>query len=211
MKSRALGASFAALALFTWSSTTSALATRGATFSWDKLGVLHGSFDFRDALSDKKIVKRIQNGLAVNLVMRGYVYQNGSTTPVALTALHCNFAYDLWDAVYKVSVNSAKPKVVVNMKGVYRLCTDMVDLPITDRATLGKRPQDYYLAVKVEVNPVSAKLLQDIQRWVTRPLGVSGSLSPGDALFATFVSVFITKQVASADVVIDFQTANFPP
>lgn len=196
-------------ALLAATTSARALSVRPAVLAWDKSGVLRGTFNFRDAIDDK-IRKRLSNGLRVHVVMRGYVYPNGGGDPVALTAHTCTVAYDLWQQVFLVVENGGKSKPVVNMNGVYRLCTDMVDLPITDRAPLKGKPQDHYLAVKVEVNPVSEALLKDIQRWVTRPLGVSGSITAGDALFTTFVGVFIKKQVESADRVVEFATASFP-
>lgn len=205
MKKRAA----AALALLLVTTAAGAqLATRPATFTWDKTNVLRGTFSYRDAIDDK-IEKRLKQGLAVNIVMRGYVYRSGSSDPVALTAHTCKVAYDLWQEVFLVLVNNVKKPPVVNLNGVYRLCTDMANLPVSDRATLKGKGSDYYLAVKVEVNPPSEKLLKDMERWVTRPLGVSGGLSAGDALFATFVSVFMKKQV-SADKVVEFRTGTFP-
>lgn len=196
-------------ALLAVTTSASALSVRPAVLAWDKNGMLRGTFNFRDAVDDK-IKKRLSNGLPVNIVMRGYVYPNAGGDPVALTAHTCKVAYDLWQQIFLVIENGGKSKPVVNMNGVYRLCTDMVDLPITDRVPLKGKPQDYYLAVKVEVNPVSQALLKEIQRWVTRPLGVSGSITAGDALFATFVGVFINKQVQSADLIVEFRTATFP-
>ncbi len=206
---RALGAA-AALALASVAPAASAaLPVRAAKFSWDKVGVLRASFSFRDALDDKAIAKKLANGLEVKLVMRGYVYPNAGGDPIALTAHTCSIAYDLWNEVFLVSVNGQKSKPVVNKKGVYRLCTDLVDQPVTDRPTLRNKPQDYYLAVKVEVNPVSADTLKKVQQWVTRSTGASGSISPGDALFASFVGVFM-KKIATADLALDFQTDPFP-
>jgi hypothetical protein len=197
-------------ALLAATTSARALGVRSAALAWDKTGMLRGTFSFRDAIDDK-VRKRLSNGLKVDIVMRGYVYPVGGGEPVALTAHTCAVAYDLWQGVFLVVENGGKSKPVVNMNGVYRLCTDMVDLPITDRAPLKGKPSDHYLAVKIEVNPVSQQLVKEIQRWVTRPLGVSGSITAGDALFATFVGVFIKKQVESADRVVEFSTASFPP
>lgn len=197
-------------ALLAVTTSASALNTRPATLSWDKAGVLRGTFAYRDALDDKT-KKRLYNGLPVTIVMRGYVYPNGGGDPVALTAHSCKVAHELWNDVYFVVVNGGKSKPVVNLNGVYRLCTDLVDHPIAERAALKGKPQDYYLAVKVEIDPVSQALLKEIQRWVTRPLGVSGSITAGDALFATFVGVFINNSVPTASNVVEFRTASFPP
>jgi hypothetical protein len=185
-----------------------ALPIRKSAFSWDKNGYLRGTFSFRDAIDHPPVKKKLTDGIKVVVVMRGYAYPNAGGDPVALTAHTCRVAYDLWEEVYRVSVNGKKSVPVVSMKGVYRSCTDMVDQPIADRPTLKNKPSDYYLAVKVEVNPISEDALKKIQQWVTRPSGGT-SIGPGDALFASFVGVFM-KKVATADHVVEFQTDAFP-
>jgi hypothetical protein len=206
-----LGGPAAAIALLTVASDARAdLEVRTTKFAWDKAGVLRGTFTFRDAIDDA-IRKKLSNGLAVTIVMRGYVYPNAGGDPVALTAHTCRVAYDLWNEVFRVVVDGTTKPPVVNLKGVYRLCTDLVDHPIVEKATLKGKPDGHFLAVKVEVNPVSEATIKEIQRWVTRPLGPSGSITAGDALFATFVGVFMKKQVAGADRIVEFRTASFPP
>lgn len=206
------GVALLAAALLVTPRATAQLATRTATFTWDKTGTLKGTFSYRDAI-DEKVQKRLKQGLAVTIVMRGFVYRKGTAAPIALTGNTCKVAYDLWNEVFAVVVNGVTKKAVVNINGVYRLCTDMVELAISDRKTLKGSGSDYSLAVKVEVNPVSEKLIKDMERWVTRPLGANpgGTLGTGDALFATFVAVFMQKNVASADKVVEFGTAPFPP
>lgn len=195
------------VAVASFANKTSALATRPAKYKWEKTQLL-GEFSFDDAL-DPAQKKRLANGLPVTVVMRGYVLPNGGSNPVALTAHTCTVATDLWNQVYKVVVNNGKPSPVANLIGVMKRCTRMTDLPIVDRTILGK-PQDYYLAVHVEVNPKSTQFVKQVEAWVTRPQGVSGSITLGDALFTTFVGVFATSKIPTADVIIDFQTASFP-
>ncbi len=187
-----------------------ALPMRTATFAWTKGGTLLGTFNYRDAINNSVIAKKLKDGLEVRVFMRGYVYPAAGGDPIALTAASCKVAYQLWDEVYRVVRNGGATKTVANLKGVYRLCTDMDGLPIADKATLNNNPTAYYLAVKVEVNPMSAQTIAKIQQWVTRPAGANTSIGPGDALFASFVGVFM-KNLATADYVVDFQTAAFPP
>jgi hypothetical protein len=196
-----------ALAVASFADKTSALDTRAAKYAWDKT-LLRGAFSFDDAINDAQ-KKRLANGLPVTVVMRGYVLPNGGGDPIALTAHTCTVAADIWNQIYKVVVNNGKPAPVANLTGVMKRCTRMTDLPIADRATL-KKPQDYYLAVHVEVNPKNEKFVKQVESWVTRPQGVSGSITLGDALFTTFVGVFATSKVPTADVIIDFQTVSFP-
>jgi hypothetical protein len=209
-RARLLFLAAASLVLFVAIRAWADIEVRAAKFTWDKNDTLRGTFSYRDAIDDKTIAAKLPKGLAVNVVMRGYVYPNGGGDPVALTAHTCKIAYDLWNEVYEVVVNGKKAPPALNMKSLYRLCTDMVDLSIADRALLKGGAAGYQLAVKVEVNPVSEETLQKVQKWVTRSAGTGTGISPGDALFSSFVSVFM-KKIASADKVVEFKTASFPP
>ncbi len=184
---------------------------RTAKFAWDKNNVaLRGTFAFKDALEDKVIARKMANGMKTTLFMRAYVYANSGGNPIGWTAHTCNIGYDLWNEVYNVAVNNGKVQVVVNAKGVHRLCTEMADKELVQRSALSGSASGYYLYVKVEVNPVSPQTLQRIQQWVTRPAGASTTISPGDALFASFVGVFM-KNLPNADKEVEFKTASFPP
>jgi hypothetical protein len=48
------------------------------------------------------------------------------------------------------------------------------------------------MQAKVQVNPLSAKLLEKIKRWVSRP-SATGTAGPGDALFGTFTGLFLQR------------------
>jgi hypothetical protein len=178
--------------------------------AWDKSGVLHGELAMQDAIDDPKINKKLIDGLVVTVQLRGYIIPTAGGDPVAFTAHTCVVAYDLWNEVYKVSENGVIKSPAPNMKGVYRRCTNM-DLPVVARTDLPGKAPDYELHVKVDVNPHSEELQKKIQQWLTRPSGTTGSISPGDALFATFANVFMSKKIPPADLEFEFHTGAFPP
>jgi hypothetical protein len=204
----------ATASLFAATTTTEAhaggLPVRAAKLAWDKSNTLRATFSFPEAVDDPGIRKKLYGGLKVSIVMRGYVYPVGGGDPVALTAHTCDVAYDLWNEVFKIIVDGrSTARYAVNLKGVHRACTELVELPVVERASLRGRVDGYYLAVKVEVNPVSTALLKQVQSWVTRPVGQSGAIAPGDALFSSFVGIFM-KKLATADYSLEFETAPFP-
>ncbi|MBK7402295.1 MAG: hypothetical protein IPJ34_40175 [Myxococcales bacterium] len=210
MKSRALALGLAAGLLAT--TAVAQLGVRKATFSWggEKKDMLRGTFEFKDALDNATMKAKISKGTTVTVLMRGYVIPNGGGDPIVLTAHTCTFVYDLWNEVYKVSVDGGSAKSKINMIGVHRACTELVDHPIAERFRLKNGPSAYYLAVKVEVNPTDEKKIAQIKAWVTRPAGATGGISLGDALFSTFVGLFM-KNIPTADWTVDFRTAAFPP
>ncbi|MCA9586650.1 MAG: hypothetical protein KC657_14945, partial [Myxococcales bacterium] len=58
--------------------------------------------------------------------------------------------------------------------------------------------------VIVEVNPVSPKTLEQMRKWVSRPAGSTG-IGPGDALFGSFVGLFV-RQIGNADRTLRFRS-----
>jgi hypothetical protein len=191
-----------------------ALDVRPTKLEWDKdkNDVLRGVLPIQDAIDNKAIKKKLADGLPVTVQVRGYVVLVGSENPqpIVFTAHTCRVAYDLWNEVYEISENGTKRPPVVTMKGVYRRCTNM-DMNVVLRSDLPTKPPDYELHVKVDVNPVDPELQKKIQQWVTRPSGTTGAISPGDALFATFANVFMSKKIPPAELVIEFRTGSFPP
>jgi hypothetical protein len=48
-----------------------------------------------------------------------------------------------------------------------------------------------------------------MRKWVTRPAGSTG-IGPGDALFGSFVGLFV-KGIGKADRTLQFRTQTIPP
>jgi hypothetical protein len=97
---------------------------------------------------------------------------------------------------------------VLNVEGVLRQCVEARDLPVVDRALL--RPASpHFLGVIVDVNPVSPAMLEQMRRWVSRPSGSTG-ITPGDALFGSFVGLFV-RSIGASDATLRFRTQTFLP
>lgn len=189
--------------------TPSQLTQRTATIALEKkMAVM--TVSYRDAV-DATISKRLLSGLPTTIAMRGYVFKESGGDPVALTAKSCKVVYDLWDEVFRVTITQAGGQtstVAVNVEGVLRNCAEARKIPVMERASM-KDATKYFVALLVEVNPVSAEMLDRIKRWVTRPNG-STSLSSSDSLFGSFVGLFVTR-IQSADKRIQFRTQAFLP
>lgn len=67
----------------------------------------------------------------------------------------------------------------------------------------------YFLGVVVEVNPVSQQMLEQMRRWILRPSG-STTIGPSDALFGSFIGLFV-RNVARADKTVTFRTPVVMP
>ncbi|WP_437814364.1 hypothetical protein [Sorangium sp. So ce1078] len=189
--------------------TPAALPTRVASLSLDKT-IVQLTVGFRDVV-DGEISKKLLSGLPTVITMRGYLFHESGGTPVALAAKSCRIVYDLWDEVFRIQLIQAggqSSTVAINVEGVLRNCAEARKLPLAERSLLrdGSR---YFVAVLVEVNPMSAEMLDRIKRWVTRPPG-STAIGPGDSLFGSFVGLFVTR-IGNADRRLAFRTQAFLP
>lgn len=191
-----------------------ALPRRQANFAWEKPEkgptLLRASFSFRDAV-DKPMAEKLASGLPTVIAMRAYVLREGEDAPVALAVRTCRVVFDLWDEVYRLKISGPggeRDTAALNLEGVLRQCADARDLPVADRALLvpGK---PHFLGVIVEVNPVSPQMVDQMRRWVSRPAGSTG-IGPGDALFGSFVGLFV-RQLGAADRTLRFRTQSITP
>jgi hypothetical protein len=191
-----------------------ALPRRQANFAWDKPEkgptLLRASFSFRDAI-DTPMANKLASGLPTVIAMRAYVLREGEDTPVALAVRTCRVVFDLWDEVYRLKISGPggeRDTAALNLEGVLRQCVEARDLPVADRSllTAGK---PHFLGVIVEVNPVSPQMVDQMRRWVSRPAGSTG-IGPGDALFGSFVGLFV-RQLGTADRTLRFRTQSVTP
>lgn len=189
--------------------TPSALPARTADVS-NEDGTVKLTVSFRDVV-DAEIARKLSSGLPTVVTMRGYVFRESGGDPVALTAKSCRIVYDLWDEVFRIQLTQPGGQtnaVAVNVEGVLRNCGEARKIPLMDRASMGDTTR-YFVAALVEVNPVSQDMIDRIKKWVTRPSG-STSIGPGDALFGSFVGLFVTR-IDDADRKLAFRTQAFVP
>ncbi|WP_394850772.1 hypothetical protein LZC95_25360 [Pendulispora brunnea] len=190
-------------------STAAALPARQANFAWDKTRLI-ASFSYRDAI-DAPLTQKLSSGLPTIIAMRAYVMRQGEDTPVALAVQSCRVVFDLWEEVYRVTVTSrggVRDQPVLNVEGVLRQCAEARDLPIADKSYL-RAGTPHFLAVRVDINPVSKEMLDQMRTWVSRPTGSTG-IGPSDALFGSFVGLFV-RSIGSSDRTLRFRTQTVVP
>lgn len=191
------------------------LPRRQANFTWEKNDrtqqvLLRASFSYRDVI-DKSMVDKLASGLPTVIAMRAYVLREGEANPIALAVRTCRVVYDLWDEVYRLKVTSAggeRDSAALNVEGVLRQCAEARDLPVADKSLL-EASKPHFLGVIVELNPVSPQMLAQMRQWVSRPAGSTG-IGPGDALFGSFLGLFM-RQLGNADRTLRFRTQPMTP
>ncbi|MEM9692585.1 MAG: hypothetical protein AAGA56_08575 [Myxococcota bacterium] len=164
-------------------------------------------------LIDRNTRKKLLSGLPTTLVARAYLFDSTRTKrPVALSATTCRVVYDLWDEVFRIEISNRgarkRTQLSLNVEGVLRRCTEARREELA-RAERVVAQGSYFVALIVEVNPLSKQMLDRIQRWVARPQGTRPP-SSGDSLFGSFVGLFVT-QVPAADRALRFRSQRFVP
>ena len=189
--------------------TAADLPRRQANFAWDKT-LLRASFSYRDVM-DPTLSQKLSSGLPTVIAMRAYVLRDGDADPIALAVRTCRVVYDLWDEVYRIRVTGPggeRDTAVINVEGVLRQCAEARDLPVVERSLL-RAGTPHFLGVIVDVNPVSPQMLEQMRRWVSRPTG-STRIGPSDALFGSFVGLFV-RSIGTSDKTVRFRTQTIIP
>jgi hypothetical protein len=192
---------------------------RDVRFEWDSnRRELSVDVSFRDAI-DANILRKLTRGLPTTFVFTATLYRAGTRNPLATTAQTCKVTWLVWDEIYLVEITQppgrSRTDRSLTASGVVRRCLDASALFVADSRQIpgatAKPPRDValYLEAKVQVNPVSAELLQRIKRWVSRPSGTA-TAAPGDALFSTFTGLFL-QRIGNAERELNFTTKSAVP
>jgi len=187
-------------------SVSSAITYRKLGVNW-KHDVPFVSYSARDFVNSF-VVKRLQSGLPQSVVTRTYAYSDKARSPVAVSIRSCRVTYDLWEESYHVRIRTEKRTVYRSIKSLETLKRTCLVF-INDR--IG-RPGNYrnlrdspiYFAVIVELNAISDRTVERIRRWLAR--SEEGSKMTGGAFFGSFVSIFVNRQIGSAERILRFRS-----
>ena len=171
------------------------------------------SFSARDFVS-KQVAEKLDSGLPQRIVTRVYAYPEGGAEPISVSALSCRVVYDLWEGVYRVQEQTAtsdRTRTMPDRASVLSACLDVRALALGDAGAFARyRGRSIYFAALIELNPVSPDTVQRIRRWLSKSNG--GQLR-GDAFFGSFVSIFVSRRMGSAEHTLAFRSATYgvPP
>jgi hypothetical protein len=206
-----LGDAHEALAQQQEPSDPSSLSRKDAKFVWEK-AILRATYTFREVINaPAPLASKLNDGLAHTIAMRAYVWRDGDGSPLDLVARSCRIVYDLWDEVYRIEVTDRSGQhntAAINADGVARQCAEVREFAVSDRSLLPVG-SSYFLAVIVDVDPVSPQMLAQLRAWVTRPTGSTG-ISPGNAIFGSFAALFV-RNIGGSLQTLQFRTTSFVP
>jgi hypothetical protein len=169
------------------------------------------SLSFTDVF-DGRLLDELDSGFATTLVLRAYVYpaDEEGALPVEFAVATLRVVYDLWAENYQVQIDDARGKkkfTEATLADALKRVTTLVEFPVANlkRIKIGK---NYFVAVIIEVNPVSEELLAEVRRWLARD---AGQTRPDDdsSFFGSFVSIFVNPKIPVADRVLKLRSQPF--
>jgi hypothetical protein len=172
----------------------------------DKLAV---STAFTELL-DEKAYERLSSGFATTVAARIYVYKKDRDLPVSMVMASLRAVYDLWDEVYVVRIDGPQGRETRRYEhraDALKALTTLDSCPIAPLSRIPRGPH-HYMAMVVELNPVSKELKAEMRRWLTKPAG-SASLDRSSSFFGSFVSVFVNPRIPEADRVLKLRSQPF--
>lgn len=177
----------------------------------ERQGKLAISTSFTELL-DRRAYDRLKSGFATTVVARIYVYRKGRDLPVSYALASFRLVYDLWDEVYVVRTDGPagrRTRRFSTRADALKSLTELWELPVADLEDIPRGPDRiHYLAMSIELNPVSRELMAEMRRWLTKPAGTT-SIDRSSSVFGSFVSVFVNPKLPEADRVIRIRSQPF--
>ncbi len=154
-----------------------------------------------------EVVRKLKSGLPQTLVTRVYAYAERGNKLLAVSARSCRVVFDLWAEVYSVQEQDDlrdRSHTERTLDGAVRTCLGTHDLAVGD-GTDTRRGERIYFVVLIELNPLSPDTVQRIRRWLSRS---GGQPLEGDAFFGSFVSIFVSRRMGSAERSLSFRSPS---
>jgi uncharacterized protein DUF4390 len=152
-------------------------------------------------LFDSTAYNALSSGFVTTVELRMFVNARDVKETVAETTIKRSVVYDMWDETYAIKLcDDCKPLKVKSPAEALKLITTLDDVPIAATSDIPYGSPDdnvYYLAIRADLNPVDAKTMTEVRRWLSK--GQGGGLDRGSTLFGSFVSVFVNTKIADAD------------
>ncbi|MBN2526876.1 MAG: hypothetical protein JXR76_10825 [Deltaproteobacteria bacterium] len=173
-----------------------------------KDGRLSATFGYRDVFTPK-IQEKLKSGLPTRLVVQ-IVVEDEKGRQVSFWARTIHVVYDLWEEQFVVTMKDPRGKRATRLKtirDVKRIAGALSRTTVATNLPLGK----YRLMTIVEANPVSEKMVRNIQRWISKPSNGYRNTGSGTSYFGSFVGYFVDRNIARAEKTVRFVSQWLEP
>jgi hypothetical protein len=162
---------------------------------------LYCSFGYKDVFNNT-VIKKLKSGLPTRIVVK-IIVENENGKPVAIYARTSVIVFDLWEENFIVTnkdINGTTTLKVSTIENVIHAAGVLKKVKLANLIPSGK----YRLKTTIEANPVSEKMVKNIQRWISKPSGNMGTDKTSTNYFGAFIGYFVDRNIGSADKTILF-------
>lgn len=148
--------------------------------------------------ADRSVREKLRSGLPQTIVTRVYAYA-ADGSPVAVELRSCRVAYDLWEEVFRLQVQTSREDVTeshATLESVLARCL-VVNTSVGRGSDWSGRTGSFYFAALFELNPLSPDTIQRLRRWLAQP--AAGGRVGGEAFYGSFVSLFVNRRIGAAE------------
>lgn len=160
-------------------------------------GVPRLTFSARE-LSDAKVRRALESGLAKQLVVTVQAFPRGGEAAIATATQACRVTFDLWEEDFVVRVGNRHERLG-SLDAVLRRCLEVRDLPLGRAKSFAPYAGErVFFAVRAEFNPISRKRCHGLLR------------SPGssDPIGPVVVNI-VRREICRAEKALEFRSAEF--
>ena len=144
------------------------------------------------------------------MVLQVNLEEKGKSRPISYFVQTCTIVYDLWEEVYLVTVEDDHGKrhaKVSTKKEAVDLATTVSNQQVARIDT--STHATYRVHALIEVNPVSKEMVENIRKWLSRPMPGKGGVEQQTNFFGSFVGIFVDRRIGQADKSVSFVSQWF--
>ena len=171
-----------------------------------KNGEISATFGFTDIFTET-VRNKLQSGLSTKIVLQIFI-ENEQKKQTGYWVQTADIVYDLWEENFVITITDANGKRktrLKNLKDVEHVTGTIKNVAVGKILSTGT----YRLHVRIEANPVSKKMIHNIQRWISRPSAGIGNARNSTNYFGSFVGYFVKRDIGKSDKTVIFVSQWF--
>lgn len=145
----------------------------------------------------KFIVRKMKSGITQRVLYSTILYKKGESMPISTHIRYCSITWDLWDENYQVRCRvpgkTLKSTIKTDKKLLLFLST-LQNYPLAPYSLISTT-STYYVSIKIQLNPISPKLLQKVRLWLRQ----SDNSTYSTNYFGSILSLFVSKNIGGND------------
>lgn len=143
------------------------------------------------------LLKKMKSGITQRVLYSLALYRKGDLSPLVTHIRYCSITWDLWDENYSVTCRVPGKTLKSTIKSDKKMLLFLASLqnyPVAPFSLISTS-SSYYATIKIQLNPISPKLLQKVRLWLRQ----SDQSNYSTNYFGSILSLFVSKNIGGND------------